>query len=350
MAPTDTMTGMPMPSTQQLERSFEGRIGTWIESHGYSASTVLVGVSGGADSVALLRGMAAVGGSLGLRLVVGHVNHGLRGEESDREAGWVEQLCDDLAVICEVERVDSDGDISEETARARRYEALIAMAGRHDCRAIAVAHTRDDQVETVLHHIVRGTGLSGLRGMSDCAVIDGQQNLIRPLLDVSRDQIVEWLTSLDQEWCEDQSNRQTRWTRNRIRHELIPTLEREYNPRVREAVVRLARLADEADQIVAAQVERLLNACVLEQTETLIRLSIVDLADEPEPLIRACLKQLWVRQGWPRQAMGFDRWQSLAGVVRGDAAADLPGHVLARRDGSVVRLECRSPATVSSAD
>ncbi|MFP6768272.1 MAG: tRNA lysidine(34) synthetase TilS [Planctomycetaceae bacterium] len=339
-----------MASTQHLGTSFEGRLEAWIESRGFSASSLLIGVSGGADSVALLRGMVVVGGSLGLRLVVGHVDHGLRGEDSEREASWVGKLCDDLGVVCDVERVDTDGDVSEETARARRYEALIEIAGRHGCSALAVAHTRDDQVETVLHHIVRGTGLSGLRGMSECAVIDAEQKLIRPFLDVSRDQIVEWLTSLNQEWCEDQSNRQTRWTRNRIRHELIPALERDFNPRVREAVVRLARLADEADQIVVAQVERLLKACVIERTELLVRLSVVELADEPEPLIRACLKQLWVRQGWPRQAMGFDRWQSLAKVVRVGTAVNLPGHVLARRDGSVVRLECRVPATASPAD
>lgn len=310
----------------------------------------MVGVSGGADSVALLRALVAVAGTQRLRLTAGHIDHGLRGEDSYKDAAWVEQLCEEVGVACDVVRVDTGGDESEQAARSRRYEALAGLARRHDCRSIAVAHTRNDQVETVLHHVVRGTGLSGLSGMPERQVFDGDLELIRPFLQVSRQQIVDWLSCLGQGWCEDASNRQTRWTRNRIRHELIPTLERDYNPQVREAVLRLAQLSREAEEIVSAQVEMLLDSCVLEKSECVVRVSVAELAGKPEPLIRACLKQLWGRLGWPRQGMGFDQWRRLAEVVGDRTATDLPGQVVARREGSVLRIECRTVEATSADD
>jgi tRNA(Ile)-lysidine synthase len=328
-----------MPTNDLSELRLSVDMAAWLGSPLPETSSVLVAVSGGADSVALLRAMVAPDGDQEAGIVVGHVNHGLREAESDEDAAWVVELAGSLGVRCEVTRVELGEKVSEEAARRHRYEALTEMAVRHDCRAVAVAHTRDDQVETVLHHLLRGTGLKGLAGMSARQPLQDGLELWRPLLEVSREMVEGWLESLGQSWREDATNRQTRWTRNRIRHELLPVLEREYNPQVRDALVRVARLSSEALGIVEEAVRQLSETSVLQQTPSLVRLNIDSLAGVPEPMIRALVMDLWCRQGWPRQGMGFSHWNGLAGLVAEGTAVDLPGGVTARRNGSVLRIE-----------
>ena len=331
-----------MPAHDSTENRLSAHVADWWGGHSAEASSVLVGVSGGADSVALLRAMVAPDGIPETRIVVGHVNHGIRGAEADDDAEWVASLARSLGVRHEVARVDLEEQVSEEAARRYRYEALAEMAVRHDCRGIAVAHTRDDQVETVLHHLLRGTGLKGLAGMSARQPLEDGLELWRPLLEINRELVERWLESVGQAWREDASNRQTRWTRNRIRHELLPVLEREYNPQVRDALLRVARLSSEALGIVDEAVSQLLETCVLQQTPSLVRLNIESLAGVPEPMTRALVMDLWCRQGWPRQGMSFSHWRDLAGLVVEGTAVDLPGGVTARRNGSVLRIE-RAP-------
>ena len=314
-------------------------VSCWWAGLNCEPTSVLVGVSGGADSVALLTAMVAADGIPESRIVVGHVNHGLRDVESDEDAQWVASLSRSLRVQHEEIRVDLGDQVSEEVARRERYGALAEMAVRNGCRGVAVAHTRDDQVETVLHHLLRGTGLKGMAGMSDRQPLQDGLELWRPILDISRAAVETWLQSLGQSWREDATNRQTRWTRNRIRHELLPVLERDYNPQVREALVRVSRLSSEALGIVDEAVRQLAQTCVLQKSPSLVRLDIERLAGVPEPMVRALVMDLWCSQEWPRQGMSFPHWTALSNLVREGTAVDLPGGVRARRNGSVLRIE-----------
>ena len=328
-----------MNSQTDASRDVATHVATWWKNSGCKATAVLVGVSGGADSVGLLRAVAAEGGLPDVKLVVGHVDHGIRGAGSQADLKWVGELAGQLGLEYESTTVDLQGDHSEASARESRYAALMDAAERNGCGAIMVAHTRDDQVETVLHNLLRGTGLKGMAGMSERKRLGNGLELLRPILDLRRADVENWLRSVGQSWRDDHTNTETRWTRNRIRHELLPVLEREYNPQVREALLRMSRLSSEAVGIVREVVEEEWGRCVLEQSESVVRLCVDSLNRLQEPLVRALLLEIWSRQGWPRQAMSYSHWQNLARTVTVGTALDLPGGVAARRNGGVARIE-----------
>jgi tRNA(Ile)-lysidine synthase len=195
---------------------------------------VLVGVSGGADSMALLRALIqlkAEAGGAG-QLFVGHVNHQLRGEESHADEGWLREQCERLDVPLFVESVNTvqqaadDGDGVEAAAREGRYRALTRMAEGAGARYVAVAHTRDDQVETVLQRLLRGTGLRGLSGMPTSRMLSPSVTLVRPMLACRRSDVLEYLAAIGQSHRQDATNEAVWFTRNRLRHECYPTCAR----------------------------------------------------------------------------------------------------------------------------
>ena len=220
---------------------------TLLEQKAYSAlqqyslfgqgGRIAVGVSGGADSVALLRFLAGVSGQFGWQLTVCHVHHGLRGAEADRDEQFVRRLAEALGLPCAVRRVDAaalalESHTSvEEAGRAARYAFFAETAGEGGY--IATAHTLDDSIETVLMNLVRGTGLHGL-----CGIPRTRGNIVRPLLDCTRAEVEEYLAQLGQPYCTDSTNLSDDYTRNRIRHEIVPRL-RELNPNFSGAIARL---------------------------------------------------------------------------------------------------------------
>lgn len=219
---------------------------------------VLALVSGGADSTALLRLLAA--GELGERsLSVLHVDHMLRGKASDADAAFVEALCADLGVDCRVVRYDVSAYAQEETlnledaGRRVRYrfaeEELDALCSRvgvaPGCGRIVTAHTRDDRVETFLMRVVQGAGMAGMTGVKPV-----RGRVVRPLIDASRSDILSYLTSLGQQWCEDASNLDTTRTRARIRHDVLPRL-REMNPSLDASLARNLEVLADDDALLA---------------------------------------------------------------------------------------------------
>ena len=204
---------------------------------------ILVAVSGGPDSLALLHGLHRVAPRLGIAIEAATVNHGLR-PEALVEAEGVAGLCAGLGVPCHILAVDvarqRGPHVSlQDAARRARLAALQACAEGRDCRAVALGHTADDQAETILFRIVRGTGVRGLTGIPY-----RRGPLIRPLLDVRRAQVLAYLRRRGVTFVEDPANRDPRHTRSRVRHEWLPFLARE-NPRIVEA---LLGLADEASR------------------------------------------------------------------------------------------------------
>jgi tRNA(Ile)-lysidine synthase len=300
---------------------------------------ILVAVSGGADSMALLRGLIQLRGEFQLGLHVGHLDHQLRGMASREDANWLERVCQNLNVPLTIGRTDVAASVSrtgqgiEEGARNARYQFLEQTALETKCSVIALAHTADDQVETILHHILRGTGLSGLQGIPRERKLESGIKLLRPLLDIERSTVREYLGQIGQDFREDESNCDEIFTRNRIRRQLLPLLSDNYNPQIRQALLRLGRQAEEAQQAMESLAGGLLDR-VLESSSTReCRLKWQPLRDMPRHLIRETLSLLWRRADWPRQKMGFDQWDELAGVILEGGAATLPGKIDARREG-----------------
>jgi tRNA(Ile)-lysidine synthase len=232
-------------------------------------AALVAAVSGGPDSVCLLHALAGLRQPDSLRLIAAHFNHGIRGAEADADERYVGALCEQLHVPLLVERADVPALAErhklslEEAARRARYTFLAAVARRAGARYIAVAHNADDQVETVLMHFLRGSGLTGLRGMrpisplSDYHLLEGQPDgllLARPLLSVPRAEIEAYCAAHALEPRQDQSNFDTQYFRNRLRLELLPVLET-YNPGVRQVMRRSAEVAaGDFDVVEAARV------------------------------------------------------------------------------------------------
>ena len=182
---------------------------------------LLVGLSGGADSVALLRILTLAGKCCGAV----HVNHGLRGDESDGDEAFCRELCKDLGIPLTVERLRLPQDAGEGEAREARYRAFVRALAEHGADALALAHQRDDQAETLLLHLMRGSGLQGLCGMAPDAVVDGMR-VVRPLLERSGEELRDALREAGQAWREDSTNGKDNFLRNSIRHRLLPEMER----------------------------------------------------------------------------------------------------------------------------
>ena len=218
--------------------------------------TVLVAVSGGADSVALLHLLRTLAPAWHLALHVLHVDHQLR-SDSARDARFVQDLGARLGIPVEVATVEvAPRDSLEAAARQARYAALDACADRIRADRIAVGHTADDQAETVLMRLVEGTGVRGLAGIPPV-----RGRVIRPLIECHRAPLVEELRRSGFEWVEDPTNRDPKFLRNRIRHELLPLLAGSYSPGIAGALARVAGLVREAvealERVAAAELERL---------------------------------------------------------------------------------------------
>ena len=215
-----------------------------------------VAVSGGADSVALLRLLEGLRDALGVSLLVVHFDHALRGAESDEHARFVAELARARGLECIVTREDVAAAAArhrwnlEDAARRLRYAFFERLAAEGRATRIAVAHTADDQAETVLARLFRGTGPAGLAGIYPFAGA-----VVRPLLCVRRQDLRQYLESLGQAWCEDSTNRDLRRQRARIREKLLPVLERDYSPRIVRHLTELSRLSREEEAFWAALVE-----------------------------------------------------------------------------------------------
>jgi tRNA(Ile)-lysidine synthase len=307
------------------------------------AGGLVVAVSGGPDSVALLRALREARGAG--PLTAAHLNHQLRGAESDADEAFVRDLCGGLSLDCRCERLDvrgaaqAEGDNLEGVARRLRYDWLARVAAGVGAAWVATGHTANDQAETVLHRLLRGAGLRGLRGIAACRPLTGGVSLVRPLLAATRDEVMAYLDAIGQAYREDSTNRDPALTRSRIRHQLLPLLAAEFNPQI---VAVLGRLAAQAEEVYGSEQEQartLLVAAELPRAGPLVVLDGELLTAAARPRLREALRLLWEREEWPVGGMGFDAWERVASVVRGElAAADLPSGVHIRRRGRAVQV------------
>ncbi len=294
---------------RKIERIARGAGTDWV-----------VAVSGGSDSVGLLRVLAELAPELGLSLSVAHLNHGTRGEAAEADAALVMALAHRLGMAVDLGSWQPPRKSHfEADARRARYAWLIEQAQARSASAIAVGHTIDDQAETILHRIVRGSGLRGIAGMPRERWLCNQPPilLVRPLLSVSRQAIRAHLAELGQEYRDDASNLDLSRTRARIRNDLLPRLADEYNPRVVSALVRLGNLAAQSERALDDWLHSLAQEAICHASDDRIELDRNRLRALPLFERTELLRRAWRAVGWPERGMSQRRWRRLASLTRG---------------------------------
>jgi tRNA(Ile)-lysidine synthase len=334
--------GRSSPASQKravgapLGPAIERRVQRFIRKRDllHSGDSVLVGVSGGPDSTALLLLLARLATKLRLKLTAAYFDHRLRGmKEAQRECAFVAGLAEGLGLPLITGSADVRGHAREsrisleEAAREQRYAFLAEAAGRSGAGVVAVGHTADDQVETVLMHILRGSGLFGLAGMLPRSPwplkIEGAADLslVRPLLEATREETHAYCRQAGREPLQDATNRSLAYRRNRLRHEILPILRR-YNPRLDQALLRLAAAAAvdrEALEYVAADV--LAVAGRVDGGEA--RLSRGRLRSLPEGLRRHVLRAASGRLLGDLQDIGASHLEAMSAALEKPSGSEL---------------------------
>ena len=334
----------------------------------------IVAVSGGPDSVALLRAMLSIaqrhGNPTPTNLIVAHVDHGMRGSESEGDAQFVETLAArfglEFVMANSIEmspsRTASDPKLieplashSEEQLRNFRYDNLLATATELGARYIVTGHNLNDQIETILFRIFRGTGIAGLSGIPPFRLGNDSVTIARPMLKVQRSEIEAYLSEIGQDFRVDSSNLDSHYQRNYLRNELIPLLESRFGGGLQQSLQRLSSQALEAAQFIESQSESLEQA-IVSTSPTSVEIDCSKLGLAPPILVRQFLVGIWTKQNWPRQAMGFVWWEKICEAVRTqqsaqqsadpigavDSILNLPGEIRFSRIGNAATFSVSS--------
>ena len=337
-----------------IKRSFEKILYDWIITNGLfdGMDRVLLAVSGGADSVAMVHALINLKqqGHIPCDFVIGHVNHQLRGEHSDNDEHFVKALAQVYSVpVCaltvNVKDTAASKKLSLETAgRTLRLKTLAEIAVTHDCDCIATAHHKDDQAETMIHRLLRGTGFRGLCGILPISQVYGT-TFIRPMLNVRRNEIIDYCQSNDVNWREDASNRNLNFTRNRIRHQLIPSLNN-------DTMIDQLSLLSRKNQLFLSRtkkhVQRILTQGHFNETIDEFVLK-QDALHECQPWVfYECMRQVLVKLNVGLRYYSQTHFETIREIAnQTQAKADFPGQIeIAVEEGSLlVRKKSKSPAT-----
>jgi len=305
-------------------------------------SRILVGLSGGADSVALLLVLKSLSNELGINIVAAHLNHGFRGLEAATDAEFAEALCQRLEIICEVGFVDVPKLIAERSgspqavAREARFEFLAKIAKRYNCDSVALGHHLDDLAETLLFNLVRGTGLDGLAAMAPAGSGLYGLKIIRPLLGQRRTQIEQFLATLGQDYRIDSSNNHDDYSRNYLRLRVLPLLAN-LNPKVNESFARVSAMLS----IDAAYIDKAVNE---------VWPQVVTATNEGTALKKECLCSLdaavatrLVRKAWQQDEnleLSYQHVMAILGLCGKQAGKkiELPGGAIALRTPTSIVL------------
>ena len=298
---------------------------------------VVAAVSGGPDSAAMLHALHTRSEELGITLHVAHLNHGIRGEESNLDEAYVRNLAQAYGLQCIVGRADVPAEKKalregeEEAARTVRYKFLADTAANIDASKIAVGHNKDDRAESVLMNIFRGSGIDGLGSIRP---VRGM--IVRPLIDTNRADIESYIKEHGLGYRTDTTNQDTTYTRNRVRHELLPLLERDYNPQVKNALVRLAEMAcDYSDFVRQAGVSALRHSAQSNGVDAEL------MTDMPPALRDQILRAEILRHNGDLKDVTFEQVQRVVEALKTgeDFSISLPsGRIWATTEGNLLRI------------
>jgi tRNA(Ile)-lysidine synthase len=293
---------------------------------------VLAGVSGGPDSVTLVRVLLDLKEHLGIPLGIAHLNHGLRGEESQRD----EQFAKDFArkfclpFFCktmDIKRLAKEERLStEEAGRNARYAFFTKTAAAHGFTKIATGHNRDDNAEQVLMNLLRGSGPGGLTGIPPVR----ENRFIRPLIQMPKSRILTFLKEKDQAFVLDSSNTDESYLRNKIRHNLIPRLEEDFNPEIKSSLNRLSHILRQEEDFLTDQATRIFNISIIEENKAMVVLSIAQLIQSHPALVNRVIRLAIARVKKDLRRITLTHIQDILTFMvssESNKSLDLPGRV-----------------------
>ncbi|MGD9022903.1 MAG: tRNA lysidine(34) synthetase TilS [Deltaproteobacteria bacterium] len=327
-----------MPITKK-DQTFLSAVEATVRRHHMldEGDIVLVGVSGGPDSIALLHSLVALKTKWALKLITAYLNHQLRGPIAQQEATFVSALSARLGIPCEIgSRSAADYGIQhrlslQEAARTIRYAFYDEAAAKHSASKIALGHHADDNAESVLIHLLRGSGPLGLAGIPPVR----EQRIIRPLIDLTKREILAFLELGRFEYMRDRSNLDTKYLRNRIRHELLPHLKARYNPNTVGALNRLALILRDEEDFWNQAVTRIIQNATLEKTPDRLILSVKPLSGLHPALLRRLVRQAVLSVRGERKRVGHVHVEAAVRLIAAPStsgALDMPYGLRVVRD------------------
>ncbi|MGR3218679.1 MAG: tRNA lysidine(34) synthetase TilS [Candidatus Anammoxibacter sp.] len=313
----------------------EKNVTNFIKSRDFitDKGSVIIAVSGGADSVALTHVLCGICRKKepGCKLYIAHLNHKLRGSESDEDSEYVKHLARQLNLPIFTEEIDITSVSKklrlsiEEAARVERYTFLERCANEVGASHVAVAHTADDNIETLLQRIIRGTGILGLRGIVPERLISGRSNviLIRPFLDIWKKTILTYLNEKGITYRTDSSNLQTKYLRNRIRLELLPLLEAKYNNQIKHALTNLGAIFNENNKLIDELSFSLLKDATIKKETDKYTLDKQILLKSPEIIQQKVVNDIFNNLGAPLKHIGYRQYNEVLQFIKDSKDGDV---------------------------
>ena len=305
--------------------------------------SVLIGVSGGPDSVALLHILISLAPRFSIRLGIAHLNHGLRPMASDEEAEFVASLAGEVNLPCYVEKADVrkyqiEQKISlAEAARRVRYKFYDRVAQENGFNRIALGHHCEDNAELVLMNLLRGSGPTGLAGIPPVR----EERIVRPLIRLKRSDIIDFLNNKGLKYVSDESNKEIKYLRNRIRHRLIPALKADYNPNIVKTLNRLASILRSEEEWTEKSVDSVFTTSIVNDSDDNLSLSVQRIGG-----IHIAARRRLIRKGIARvkgnlKSITLSHIESIIGLLKNGSARkslDLPGRIRVRLEGDILRF------------
>ncbi|MDD5436051.1 MAG: tRNA lysidine(34) synthetase TilS [Candidatus Omnitrophica bacterium] len=302
---------------------------------------VLAAVSGGPDSIFLLHLLVGLKRKLGIRdVVVCNLDHGLRGEESARDSRLVKEYASRLGLAFVHRKVSLKGRkvkplSTEELARQVRYDFFNYAAAKSSANVIATGHTLDDQAETVLMRLVKGASLQGIVGISPGRE-EGDLKIIRPLIEIEKDEIVTYLDGSGIRYRIDSTNREPIYFRNIVRSEIMPFLER-YNPRLKRVLFNLAEHLREDFEFIRDEKKRVLD--IVRRKRGGVEIKLTDIIVQPKAMQKELLRDSLEKAGGEVKKLSFRHWKEVEALIkygRRGNSIDLPGNIRASRSDNLI--------------
>lgn len=341
---------MTTPDSPSIIRpSFIQKCQQTITAHGMlrRGDAVLVGVSGGPDSMALLHLLLTLAAPMNLRLGIAHLNHCLRQSASDDDEGFVKSVAAKSRLPVFVEKTNilkqkKTGRSLEESGREARYLFFNSICRKHGFTKIAVGHHREDNAEQILLNLIRGSGAAGL-----CGIPPVRENIIRPLIQITPSEILDYLSQNNIEFMVDQSNSDTQFLRNSVRHQLLPLLRQNYNPNISEALNRLGGILRAEEEWLNALIDPLFNAALISSDDRQVILSVPEMMNFHDAAVRRVLRKaiLTIKKDLRRITLAhIDSAARLIANHPPAARLDFPGQirVLKNNDRLIVRKELKN--------
>ena len=322
---------------------------------------VVAALSGGPDSTALLAALVQIAKLLEFSIIVAHYNHGLRGAKSDEDEKYSQELAKKLGLIFVSGKMDSKlrqkGQSPEDFYRQQRYQFLNKVAEDYNAQKIALGHNIQDQAETVLLNILRGSGLEGLKGILPMR----EGKFIRPLLEVSRPEIIAFLSETGISYCQDRSNESKIYLRNKIRSELIPYLKEKFNPKIVENLAQMAQILSQDDDYIHNSVQEIMKSLYIQNQSNRISLNI-EYVNGLAPAIRLRLfKNILESMNPEKNGFSFSNIKALDGLAQIaksgkrislplgiDAKREYGNLIITRDDHGLTQAEYEYPVDIPS--